>query len=196
MFAEITCLDFIIKKEHSFLRNIFDPETLSITENLKTVETYFDSFQKVLRIAGLLDNVYSSESDTEDIRYDCIDKFVMENEIESFQDLFLEVAETKVQNVSVLKKAKMNQIKIINFVYKKIMKFPTNELKPQIVVSKNFFYGVLNLLFSDVVIHHSHISRQIISYAHDFCNRKVKQSQYLSSHITCSNLIFSLLLKA
>ena len=143
---------------------------------MKTIETYFDSFQKVLRIAGLLDNVYSSESDTEDISHDCIDKFVMENEIESFQDLFFEVAETKVQNVSALKKAKMNQIKIIIFVYKKIMKFPMNELKPQIVVSKNFFDGVLNLLFSDVVIHHSHISRKIISYAHDFCNRKVKQS--------------------
>ena len=41
------------------------------------------------------------------------------------------------------------------------------------------FNGVLNLMFREVVIHHSHVSGQIVGYAHDFCNKKLKENQNL-----------------
>ena len=40
---------------------------------------------------------------------------------------------------------------------------------------KNFLDDVLNLLFGDVVIHHSHATGEIFGYAHDFCNQRVKE---------------------
>ena len=32
-----------------------------------------------------------------------------------------------------------------------------------------------NLLFGEVVIHHSHVSGEIFGYAHDFCNQRLKE---------------------
>ena len=48
----------------------------------------------------LLHNTYSIESDREDISDDCIENFVEENKIESFQDLYLEVANNQIKNVN------------------------------------------------------------------------------------------------
>ena len=32
-------------------------------------------------------------------------------------------------------------------------------------------------MFGDVVIHHSHVTGEIIGYAHNFCNKKVRETQ-------------------
>ena len=39
-------LDFVIEKEHSFIRNIFDPEDLTLSKNIETLEKYDASFKK------------------------------------------------------------------------------------------------------------------------------------------------------
>ena len=41
-----TFLDFVIEKEHSFIRNIFDPEDLTLSKNIETLEKYYASFKK------------------------------------------------------------------------------------------------------------------------------------------------------
>ena len=176
---EMTYLDYVIKKEHCFIRNIFDPDHLSQSKNLKSFETYFESFKLLLRILALLDNVYTNDSDIEDISHECLVQFLSENDIEIFEELFLEVSNTKIENVSTLKNTKLNQIKLISYVYGKIMKFPDHEFKSDVLVTKNFFDRVLNLPFGDVLVHHLDINGEIIGFEHDFCNRKLKENQSL-----------------
>ena len=89
-----------MKKEHSFIRNAFDSEKRSVCDEIKTLENYFESFKLFLQIVLLLHNTYSVETEIEDISDDCIANFVEENEIDSFQDLYLEVANTRIKNVN------------------------------------------------------------------------------------------------
>ena len=42
-----TFLDFVIEKEHSFIRNIFDYDKLKLSQNIETLEKYDASFKKI-----------------------------------------------------------------------------------------------------------------------------------------------------
>ena len=172
-------LDFVIKKVHAFIRYAIDSEHLTLSDKLKTLETYFEKFKLFLQIVAIFYNAYNNESDIDDITHSCIADFVSDNQIESFEEFFLEVSNTQVKNISTLKKTKVNQIKLISFVSDKIMQFPNDEFDANTLVTRNFSDSVLNLLFAYVVIHHSHISGEIIGYSHDFCNRRLRENQSL-----------------
>ena len=111
---EITYLNFVIKREHAFIRNVFEPEDLRKTDKVKTLESYFDNFNLFLQLLALLDSSYSSESDIEDICDECVANFVEENNIESFNELYLEA-----KNVYSRKKTETAQFKLISYVYSK-----------------------------------------------------------------------------
>ena len=57
------------------------------------------------------------------------------------------------------------------------MNFPSCRLKIRTIVTKKFYTDVLNLMFADVVLPHSHVMSKIIGYTHDFCNKKLKEVQ-------------------
>ena len=65
-----TFLDFVIEKEHSFIRNIFDHDKLKLSKNIETLQKCDASFKKMLRIVVLLNTNYSKERDVEDISDD------------------------------------------------------------------------------------------------------------------------------
>lgn len=56
------------------------------------------------------------------------------------------------------------------------MKFPPKRSEIKTLVTKNFFNGVLNLMFGEIVIHHSHVNGQIVGYSHNFYNKKLKEN--------------------
>ena len=51
--------------------------------------------------------------------------------------------------------------------------------KIQTVITRKFLNDAFNLRFEDVVIHHADVTGEIIDYAHNFCNKKVSQTQNL-----------------
>ena len=57
-----------------------------------------------------------------------------------------------------------------------MMNFPK---KIKLPLQKKFLNDVFNLRFGDVVIHHSDATGEIIDYAQNFCNKKVRQTQNL-----------------
>ena len=59
------------------------------------------------------------------------------------------------------------------------MDFPENKFEIKTAVTKNFFNSVKNLLLSSYVIHHSHVTGKVVDYAHDFCNKKLRETQNL-----------------
>ena len=59
------------------------------------------------------------------------------------------------------------------------MDVPDNKFEIKTVVTKNFFNSVNDLLFGSYVIHHSHVTGEIVGYAHDFCNKKLRETQNL-----------------
>ena len=73
-----------------------------------------------------------------------------------------------------------------SLMYSCYIDFPGDFHTEKIFVSPSFFRDISNCFFdSHRVIHHSHITWEIYGYAHNFCNKKVrelmeKSGQYLS----------------
>lgn len=82
----MTYFDFVVRKENSNIRNIFDDDELVNCKEIKTLWNYYDNFKLFLQIALLLNNSYPPEKDIEDISDSCIVDFMEENEIESLQE--------------------------------------------------------------------------------------------------------------
>ena len=133
----------------------------------------------MLRIVVLLNKNYSKESDMEDISDDCIIEFINEYGFENFEDLFLEIENTQVENAKWEDRKDFKLNKIITFVYSSIMYFPQNKFEIKTVVTKEFFSNVRDLICGGYVIHQSHMTGEIIGHVHDFCNKKIRENNNL-----------------
>ena len=83
----------------------------------------------MLRIVVLLNDNYSKDTEMGDISDDYIAEFIDEYEFESFQDVYLNIENTKCKNVKWENRKDFRLSKIITFVYSTIMDFPDNNLK-------------------------------------------------------------------
>ena len=59
------------------------------------------------------------------------------------------------------------------------MDFPENKFEIKAAVTETFFKSVRNLLYGTYVIHHYHVTGEIVGYAHDFCSKKLRKNQSL-----------------
>ena len=109
----------------------------------------------------------------------CIIEFINEYGFESFENLFLEIENTQVKNAKEENRKDFKLNKIITFVYSSIMDFPQNKFEIKAVVTKEFFINIRDLIYGGYVIHHSHVTGEIIGYAHNFCNKKIRENNNL-----------------
>ena len=143
------------------------------------MEKYHEAFKKMLRIVVLFNTNYSKESDVEDISDDCLIEFINEINNDSFEKIILEIENTEIRNMKWENRKDLKLKKIIDFVYLSLMDFPNNKFEIKAVPTKEFFSNVRDLIYGGYVIHHSHVSGQMIGYAHDFCNKKIRENQTL-----------------
>ena len=66
--------DFVVKRENSFIRNVFDKEDL--TPPIVRLERYYSSFSLFVHVVKLLISHYSEESNVEDIDNYCVADFI------------------------------------------------------------------------------------------------------------------------
>ena len=135
-----TFLDFVIEKEYSFISNIFDPEDLTLSKNIETLEKYDASFKKILRIVVQLNNNYSKDTKVSDISDDFIDEY----EFESFEDLYLDIENTQVKNAKWENRKDFRLNKIITFAYSTIMDFLDNRFEIKTDVTKDFLMSAMS----------------------------------------------------
>ena len=57
------------------------------------------------------------------------------------------------------------------------MDFPQNKFE---IKTKEFFNNVRDLIYRGYIIHHLHVTGEIIGYAHDFCNKKITENNNLN----------------
>ena len=75
------------------------------------------------------------------------------------------------------------------------MNFPDNKFEIKTVVTKYFFSNVRDLIYGGYVIHYSHVTGEVIGYAHHFCNKKIREIHNLNPVLylnICLVLTFSL----
>ena len=63
------------------------------------------------------------------------------------------------------------------------MKFPQNKFELETVATNDFFENIHKIINVKVHLHHSHVTGEVIGYAHDFCNLKVRHNKSIISCI-------------
>ena len=95
---KITYGDFIIQKEHKFLRNVLSKEDLKKSESIESIESYHEKFKKYIKICIFAeDSLTTLNKFSECVHEEFID-FINENfeEIENFAELKELISEIKV----------------------------------------------------------------------------------------------------
>ena len=70
--------DFIIEKEHKFLRNIFSKEELESSVAIKNIESFHEYFNKFLQIIIYAQECINSMKDFSESFYDILNNFLID----------------------------------------------------------------------------------------------------------------------
>ena len=104
--------DFLIRKEHKFLRNIYSFEDLQKSKNLKDLENYHVAFQKSLGVVIFMKYGLKNSITYDDIYHDDLKEFCQKHCPAYLHDvigLIDEIKQTKV---------KKNTLKFQNLLFK------------------------------------------------------------------------------
>ena len=169
--------DFIIKKEHMFLRNIFSKEQLLKSLPISTFESFKKHFIEFLEIVIFLEEGIKSFLRISDFPYQNLTGFIEKHfgDFSTFDEIKQEINNVEVKGYANPKIPKFN-LQLYAFVYDKIMKFPFSEFECDTVTTVNFFQSIHRIINVKVHLHHSHVTGQIKGYVHDFCNWLVREN--------------------
>ena len=151
-------------------------------ENLKSLENFYEAFSYFFQDAVLLDKCSDrtiSSSNLDDV--ETIKIFFNEDlvDYDDSSEVYEAIDDFKIiEKYSDYERKKNILInKIIGFISPSIMKLKTTNKVKDGIFSSNFLDNVSCLIHSKNVIHHSHIIGDIIRYAHNFCNFKVRENK-------------------
>ena len=163
--------DFIIKKEHMFLRNIFSKEELAKSSSINTFESFHMHFIKFLEIVVFLEEEINLSQHFSQCRYPKLIAFIETHlsEFDSFDDIKQEIKCIKVKRNANSKISEFN-LQLYAFVYDKVMTFPFSKFEYETVTTADLFLSVHKIINAKIHLHHSHVTGEVKGYAHDFCN--------------------------
>ena len=172
--------DFIIRYEYKFLRNIYTQEQLDWSEDLKSLDAYYEVFQNFIHFSIELNSLLSDYSKTtlRDISME-VSNFLELN----FADCDIDavknhIMQTDIKNALSSNYGKVSKfnLKIYAYLYNELVCFlPQSQFDS--MTTKKFFSHVHNFIKMKIHLHHSHVTGKIIGYAHDFCNTRLIENQ-------------------
>ena len=71
--------DFIIQKEHKFLRNIFSEEDLQKSDAIKNLESFHESFSRYLRLVIFAEKCVTTLKEFSECYFDELLEFINEH---------------------------------------------------------------------------------------------------------------------
>ena len=169
--------DFIIKKEHMFLRNIFSKEELLKSFPISTLKSFHKHFIEFLEIVVFLEEGINLSLQFSDCSYPNLIRFIEKhfNEFDCFEQIKDEIETVEIKGYNNSKIPKFN-LQLYAFVYDKIMKFPFSKFECETVTTTNLFVSVHRIINAKIHLHHSHVTGHVKGYAHDFCNWTVREN--------------------
>ena len=165
--------DFIIRYEYKFLRNIFSQEQLESSPELKSLEAYYEAFEKFVHFAIQIYRLLNSfNARLRDLSAD-VREFIEINfsdcDIETIKE---EILETDIKNALKTCGNSIPKLYLKIYAYDELFCFPiTGDF--DCLTSDKFFIHVHNQISQKLHLHHSHVTGEIHGYTHDFCNKKV-----------------------
>ena len=185
--------NFVIVKEHKFLRNIFSEDELSSSHALKNISSYHENFSRFLKIFVYLQQSLNSIQEFADCVYVNLIQFCQEfcKDCNDFSELKDRVSDVTIKSKRTTKISKIT-LKFYTFVYQRIMKFLQNKFVFETVATNDLFENVHKIINVKVHLHHSHVTGEVIGHAHDFCNLKVRENKDIISCIAHNSFGFDI----
>ena len=175
--TEQSYLDFLIRKEHAFIRNIFDEKELKNCKRISTLENYHETMSLYINLIKRAEQEIKCVDNYDMIFDDKLREFLIEN-APAYEDyipgLIEDIKSVEIKNNN----SKMPKFTLQIYAYDMLTDFPIckfEELKT--VTTKGFFTNLNRVLESKVHVHHSHVSGEILGSSHDFCNWKVRENK-------------------
>ena len=175
---EMTFGDFMIRYEHKFLRNIYSNEQLKQSEYIENIKNYYCIFEKYIQICiGILALLNSCNRNQ--FLNDATEEFVEENfQCDNLTDIKNTINKTEIKNL-IKNSGNINKfnLKVYAYVYNELLTFPSSSLDYETITTNKLFLHTHQLIKGKTHLHHSHVTGEIIGFAHDFCNQRVKEKQ-------------------
>ena len=175
--------DFIILKEHKFLRNIFSEEDLLKTKALRNIEQYHLPFQKFLTVSIFLEDSLNNLTEFHECCNNKLIKFCIEKceDCDDFNEMKEAIKDITIKNKQGSKISKF-VLQIYAFVYQRIMDFQRRCFDYETLKTNDLFDSVHKIINVKAQLHHSQITGNIIGYTQNFCNAKVRENKDM---LTC-----------
>ena len=152
--------DFVIHFEHTFLRNIFSEQQLYSADQIKTLENYYEFFQRYIQMCvGLLALLNSNQRDN--FISDKVENFVEEEFADdTIHEIKNTIQKTEIKNALSQSRREVYKfnLKVYAFVYDKIIFLPRSDIEYDTLTTDKFFIHVNRLIKGKVHLHHSHIT--------------------------------------
>ena len=177
---DMSYLDFLIRKEYAFLRNIFDEDELKKSKSICNLETYWNKMNLYIHLIKVSEMELKSANFFSDISDELLLEFLMEYcdayeyEVEALVEN--EIKQFEVTHNKTMKMPKFT-LQLYSFLYDCLMNFPDvkfDEIKT--VTTNGFMKELYRVVNYNVHIHHSHVTGIIHGYSHDFCNWKIREN--------------------
>ena len=169
---KMTFGDFAIRYEHIFLRNIYTNAEIKKSDHTKNLQSYYEIFQEYIQICIDLFTLLNKFDRHNYISW-ATEEFV-ENQFagEGLSDIKYAINQTEIKNILSMTKGNVPKfnLKVFAYVYDQLFDFPPSEINYETITTNKFFLNVNRLIRGKYHLHHSHITGNIIGYAHDFCN--------------------------
>ena len=165
--------DFFIRFEHKFLRNIYSDEEIQQSPQIYTLEKHYEKYQKFIKICISLLYSFGSNMNQDEDQFDLdLKDFLQEKYPETdSEELKSKIDDVEIKNI--IKKPNGNKIPKFNlksyaFVYDAMIDFPEPNFMYDTITTANFFRNLHCLIKVKIHLHHSHITREVLGYTHDF----------------------------
>ena len=176
---DMSYLDFLIRKEHTFIRNIFDEKELKKSRNICTLEAYQAAMELYIHLLRVVESEIKVVDSCEMIFDNKLREFLMENAPAYEYDLpglLSDIKSVEIRNNN--SKIPKFTLRMYAYFYDMLIDFPTcksEQLKT--ITTKGMFTKFYWAINSKVYLHHSHVTGEIIGHAHNFCNWSVRENK-------------------
>ena len=177
---EMSYLDFLIKKEHAFIRNIYDKSDLEKSKNIVSEKIYYDTIVLFIHLVRVVKNEIKTASTFHGIYDEKLEKLLREYcpayEYDLEDMIKSEIKAFEIKNIKALKFPKFT-MQIYAFIYNCLMDFPYTKFDEiKTVTTKGFLSKMYKIQNSKVHLHHSHITGEILGHSHDYCYSKLREN--------------------
>ena len=133
-------MDFYIRKEHIFLRNIFAKNELNKSTKLKDLKTCYDAFKFFLSVTTKLQNAIKKYMTFDSVNNETyLDEFISNycDDVSDFDEMKSEISKVVIKNVKI--KVSKFSLQIYAFLYSKRMDFPHSNFEFDLLTTCIFF---------------------------------------------------------